>query len=67
MYVCVNYRPNTSKVQMPGACLPHQCQVIADLYDENGFYRSAVIADMRNAGHAAAIKFCKQRNNNHNG
>jgi len=61
-YICVNYRPNTQCVQMPGACFPHREQIIADLYDENGFHRSAVVADCRNSGPGGAQQYCDNAN-----
>jgi hypothetical protein len=62
MYQCRNYRPNTNCVQMPGACLPNQRQIIADLYDGDEFYRSAVVAEV--TFKEEAQKYCDQRNKN---
>lgn len=62
-YTCKNFRPNRDSLQMPGACPPHQGQVIADLYYPNGtFYRSAVVADVgRQQGLAGAQAFCDRQ------
>lgn len=64
MYICRNYRPNEHSIPMPGACRPHPGQVIADLYDEGGFYRSAVVADVgtRHDSLAAAKQYCHKAN-----
>jgi hypothetical protein len=63
MRICKNYRPNKNSVQLPGACFPHQGQVIADLYDENGnFERSAVVADCGRGGLIAAQQYCDKAN-----
>jgi hypothetical protein len=61
MYQCRNYRPNTNLIQMPGACLPNKGQIIADLYDGDNFYRSAVVAQVSKE---EAQRYCDERNNN---
>lgn len=62
-YKCKNYRPNNPPRQLPGACLPHVGQVIADLYDKNGeFHRSAVVADVGASGLTAAQRYCDEQN-----
>lgn len=63
VYTCKNYRPNEHSLQMPGACIPHPGQIIADLYDPNGvFYRSAVVADVGASGLRCAKAYCKTQN-----
>lgn len=61
---CKNYRPNEQSIQMPGACFPHQGQIIADLYDEDTgkFVRSAVVADVGARGLHAAKDYCDRAN-----
>ena len=46
---------------MPGACLPNKGQIIADLYDGDNFYRSAVVAQVSKE---EAQRYCDERNNN---
>lgn len=62
MYICKNYRPNLNSVQMPGAPWPHMGQIIADLYEGDKFYRSAVVADLGKTTKAEALKYCENRN-----
>jgi hypothetical protein len=63
MKTCKNYRANEDSIQMPGACHPHQGQVIADLYNEDGsFDRSAVVADVGACGVVAARQYAKKMN-----
>jgi hypothetical protein len=63
MYICKNYRPNNPPVQMPGACMPHKGQIIADLYDAQGvFYRAAIVADIGSNSLAYAQQYCDIRN-----
>lgn len=57
MYVCKNYRANLNLYSYPGSALPHQGQVLADLYDGDKFYRTAIVADC--GSKEVAIRFCR--------
>ena len=63
MRTCKNYRANETSATLPGACLGHQGQVIADLYREDGtFDRSAVVADVGACGVSAARAYAQRMN-----
>lgn len=59
-----NYRPNSAAITLPGACLGHQGQVIADLHDPltGAFVRAAVVADVGSCGLATAQRYCDMMN-----
>lgn len=61
---CKNYRPNKHSVTLPGSCLGHQGQVIADLYDSQTgeFLGSAIVADVGASGLGAAQRYCDEAN-----
>jgi hypothetical protein len=57
-----NYRPNYNAEQLPGACIAHRGQVLADLYEDGQFIRTAVVADVGKQGAAAAQRYADERN-----
>lgn len=63
MKICKNYRANEKAVTLPGACIGHVGQILADLYNADGtFHRTAVVADVGACGVEVARRYARKAN-----